>query len=211
MLRQSNQSAKQWKLKSTRGQGPSSSVPLTRTSTHSKPFSVIIFIILSSFLSEASFRSEKGTRKHTKTHTPQYTDFGRSAVSLQACPVSSPHTATSCDIYLFYLYKQNSALLPIDHTNTSVTPVIHTLLYPQTKHLLFSSTSAYFNNFSRHGNTQRMTSGQIIKVTGQCVCQLRRVNPAALNHASNFNWITVLYFYCSPCWMTFKRSTYSSF
>lgn len=97
------------------------------------------------------------------------------------------------------------------HTHTSVTPVIHILLYPQTKHLLFSSTSAYFNNFSRHGNTQRMTSGQIIKVTGQCVCQLRRVNPAALNHASNFIWITVLYFYCSPCWMTFKRSTYSSF
>lgn len=121
---------------------------------------------LSSFLSEASLE----VRKADATDTPQYTGFGW-AVSLQTCPISSPHTATSCDIYLLYLYKQNSALLPIDHTQRHIRYTCYTHFLPTDRPFTLFPPLVLIPKISQHTKTQTMTSDQIIKVTSQSVSQ----------------------------------------
>ncbi len=129
----------------------SSSMPLTSTHTHAEPLSNFLFS--SSFAPTLSlrslFRSEKGTfslflfHTYTPTHPTKHSDFRRLAVSLQARPVSSHiHTYTQrLVIYLFYFYKQNSALYcQLTRTHTHTHP-----LHPLYTHFCTHKQPVYFS------------------------------------------------------------------
>lgn len=89
--------------------------------------------LLYSFLSEASFQSEKGTRKHTKTHTHLSTLTLKDRQSLYRRAQFLVRTRRLHVIYICFTFTNKIVLYCQLTTHTSVTPVIHTLFVPSDK------------------------------------------------------------------------------